>query len=128
MKYRTENLVGHQLDAAVAMASGLRYEPNALDGTGDAGWLVEFDDGQGMRVFSPSSTWADGGPIIERERIALVGWRREWVAAVNGFADIEGGITSEHGAKAEASGATALEAAMRAFVGWKLGGEIELPE
>jgi hypothetical protein len=61
-----------------------------------------------------STDWAHGGPIIEREQIAVY---------LNG----EDGWTGEDGWK-RATGPTPLVAAMRAYVASKLGDEIELPE
>jgi hypothetical protein len=66
-------------------------------------------------VFEPSENWADGGPIIERERIRLDP-RGVWVAAHD---------TCEW---TEYSGPTPLIAAMRCYVASKLGDEIEIPE
>jgi hypothetical protein len=68
---------------------------------------------------SPSTDWAQGGPIIERERIAIkangYGW---WFARVGG----------DFGQGEWVLGDTPLIAAMRAFVASKLGDEIEVPE
>jgi len=70
--------------------------------------------------FSPSDDWAQGGPIIEREKIDLhhqrhgdlsVGWVATWDS-----------WESEH------TGPTPLVAAMRCYVASKLGDEVELPE
>ena len=74
-----------------------------------------------------SSNWANGGPIIEREKIGLVrcggpqsnGMKppNEWRAMI----DIEIGTISKHGP-------TPLIAAMRAFVSSKLGDVVEVPD
>ena len=68
---------------------------------------------------SPSTNWAQGGPIIERGKITVdyretFGW---WVAYTNGSTDYEYGCT----------GPTPLIAAMRCYVASKLGDKIELP-
>jgi hypothetical protein len=70
--------------------------------------------------FEPSENWADGGPIIEREKIGLkyTGAAMEFVAWVNG----ELSTVHDH------YGPTPLIAAMRCYVASKLGDEIELPE
>jgi hypothetical protein len=71
------------------------------------GWL----DG-----FEPSTDWAQGGPIIERELIGLVPPldERGWAAATD---------------KTEFSyGPTALVAAMRCYVASKLGDDVDVPE
>jgi len=72
----------------------------------------EFDE------WAPSTDWAQGGPIIQREDIALhpvadtVGWfaHKVW------------------GEKGEYNGPTPLIAAMRCYVTSKLGDEIDVPE
>ena len=70
--------------------------------------------------WNPSTNWAQGGPIIERERIAVdyrdtFDW---WVAYVNGGTDEEYGCT----------GPTPLIAAMRCYVASTLGDDVEIPE
>jgi hypothetical protein len=65
----------------------------------------------------PSSDWAQGGPIIEREKI---GWfwdagNEHWCAANPKATFCE-------------DGPTPLVAAMRCFVASKLGDEVEIPE
>lgn len=75
--------------------------------------------------FSPSFKWSDGGPIIEREGIAI--WRgwKQWVANMPGGSDYQGDInyidtTNQLGI----SGPTLLIAAMRAYVASKFGKEV----
>jgi hypothetical protein len=67
--------------------------------------------------YRPSTNWALGGPIIEREKIATnYSMKREcWFA--------ENFIETEIG-----SGATPLIAAMRCYVASKLGDEVQIPE
>jgi hypothetical protein len=67
--------------------------------------------------FEPSENWGDGGPIIEREKIALDTWGDEWLAT-----RIEGSAISE------AIGPTPLVAAMRCYVMSQLGDEVEVPD
>ena len=59
-----------------------------------------------------SSSWEDGGPIIEREKIATAWHITRWVAWR--------GVV-EH------TGPTPLIAAMRCYVASKMGDEIEIP-
>lgn len=59
--------------------------------------------------FSPSTWWADGGPIIERERISITDRRDHWFADAPGVSEV---------------GPTPLIAAMRAFVASRLGKEV----
>ena len=71
-------------------------------------------------TFKPSTDWAQGGPIIEREKIGFkyTGAAMEFVAWVNG----ELSTVHDH------YGPTPLIAAMRCYVASKMGDEIELPE
>lgn len=88
---------------------------NALD------WAVakcEDDKTKGAWAFSrfkPSTDWAQGGAIIERERIELRG-------------DGDGGWIACDGLNPEQDGETPLIAAMRCYVASKLGDEVRLPE
>lgn len=128
MKHKVSQLDGALLDAAVAMAEG-REVHFALR----SGVAVPFMDRDRFDLWSPSQHWAQGGPIIERERIATIPYDEEmglekeahlvWGAHV-GQQDhwID---TSLH--YANGSGSTPLIAAMRAFVASKLGEEVELP-
>lgn len=64
-----------------------------------------------LKDFRPSSKWAHGGPIIERERIEM---RPESNGQWLGIAMVG----------SEAYGSTALIAAMRAYVASKFGSEL----
>jgi hypothetical protein len=87
-------------------------------------WAVGYIMGEKLRIldrqivwpedYSPSTDWAQGGPIIEREGIALYLYGgSEWNAHVGGR---------------ESVGPTPLIAAMRCYVASKLGDEVEIPE
>ena len=101
MKIKTSELIGSALDWAVAKCEG-----RANDGV----WDENF-----------SSNWLLGGPIIEREEIALEPMTHDehgdgWLAT-----RVEGpAICMEFGP-------TMLVAAMRCYVASKLGEEIETP-
>ena len=64
--------------------------------------------------YHPSTEWAQGGPIIEREKISLEWTGENWMAYI------------KH--DEEYFGPTPLIAAMRCYVASKLGDEIEVPE
>jgi hypothetical protein len=126
MKHNTSTLTGALLDAAVAKAEG--QEPEIVPYRVSGGMGITFVRDEpvcqvGAEHFEPSSRWEHGGPIIEREGIALVRPFGLWDAAVNGFVDTEGGISSRTGEAEDAP--TALVAAMRAYVAAKLGDEVE---
>lgn len=91
-------------------------------------WVVCKCEGeQPSRHTKYSTDWAAGGPIIEREGIAIdcvrCDWSIEsWIAALV-YEDVEfDGVT-----RAEKYGPTPLIAAMRCFVASKLGDEVEIP-
>jgi hypothetical protein len=69
----------------------------------------------------PSTDWAQGGPIIEREGIDICTSNRGgWIATL---------ITDwEEGAFVRGEGDTCLFSAMRCYVASKLGDEVEIPK
>ena len=76
---------GPLLDYWVAMAAGYVpvYQPDSADGPRvciskchDQGELVPV----APRAFRPSTSWSDGGPFIEREKIDLVHDFGRWMA------------------------------------------------
>ena len=96
---KTSALKGPALDWAVAKCEGLRTYIEVVEG------------------FKPSTDWAQGGPIIERERIAIWGDNPYWEAEFSDSYELTW-----------AKGPTPLVAAMRCYVASKLGDGIELPE
>jgi hypothetical protein len=96
---KTAELSGAALDWAVSQAEG------------NGGVWYESD--KDAVPFTPSTNWAQGGLIIEREKIDIL-YQEEfcWLAV---------GLSMT-----EAQGQTPLVAAMRCYVASKLGGEIEV--
>ncbi len=81
---------------------------------------LQFDDGT---AYSPSTDWAQGGPIIERiEGFELKIWL-ESNREVKCQAEIH-----NYGGDYIAFGPTPLIAAMRCYCASKLGDEVEIPE
>ena len=80
----------------------------------------------GTRKFLPSTDWAHGGPIIEREKIILLppyhyeSFNITWRAGLD--YDYEWCMGGEY------QGPTALIAAMRCYVASKMGAEVEIPQ
>lgn len=118
MKIKTAELTGAALDWAVATANGDYPQ-------WDAEWEVFYAaNGDDMDY---STDWAQGGPIIERERIFLkpsklsptTAKRIAWGA--HGFY----GNTEQ---KVHRHGPTPLIAAMRCYVASKLGDEVDVPD
>ena len=116
MKLKTTELQGAALDWAVANCEG------ELSQHGGQVHLVEskvrfYEDTLDIQ-YTPSTNWAQGGPIIERQRISTQTTEDYWDAD----------LTTESGAFIQSIGDTPLVAAMRAYVASQLGGEVELPE
>jgi hypothetical protein len=108
---------GPLLDYWVAMAAG--YDP-AYQADSDEGErvLISKCHHQGElvsvppRAFRPSTSWADAGPIIERERIELLSDFGRWMARHERREDYS---------RADAS---PLVTAMRAYLAWEYGDEV----
>jgi len=100
---KTSELTGAALDWAVA-----KCEP---------------DDWQDNQTYSPSTNWAQGGEIIEREWLDVTPWPNEsdedrrWQC-----------VQYDTHAYISAFGHTPLVAAMRCYVASKFGDEIDVPE
>ena len=119
---KTDELTGAALDWAVAkcMTGGEIFQSGRVAhavilhsvGGRAAPYFVK-DSGVVRCAFEPSTDWAQGGPIIERENIATAWHITRWVAWR--------GVV-EH------PGPTPLIAAMRCYVASKLGNDIEIPE
>ncbi len=116
---RVDTLEGALLDYWVAKADSLpiRWEFNANEAGGERGRLFyDFDNPvYRFKVFSPSTDWSQGGPIIERERINVLQWSQPdgmWRAAYG--VDFTKAMP----------GMTYLSAAMRCYVASKFGEEV----
>lgn len=111
-KIKTCEVTGVALDLLVSRAGNL---------PGRDGWGWFERDGEGFlsdplneRRYSPSTIWAQGGPIIEREELSI-------------SCEPDGKWHSESPSGWQ-YGPTALIAAMRCFVASKLGDEVDVPE
>ena len=115
---KTSGLIGAALDWAVAMCEGYFAEqPEYWVTAAGAKHFMGMRDGDVHWTHS-STDWSQGGPIIEREKIATV-----FKASGKWFA-----YTYEMAGKQAAEyGTTPLIAAMRCYVASKLGDDIELP-
>ena len=128
MKVKISELTGAALDWAVAKCEGRGIE---FDDPRDP-WLTR--DGisdQPLHSYTPSTDWAQSGPIIEREIFKLfrnVGGRftaqiKKRVPYYSPTYDADIGRDEVM----SVSGETPLIAAMRCYVASKLGDEVELP-
>lgn len=132
MKIKTNKLTDAALNWAVGIAYrgsqwcsdpeiGL-YHRDYLSGSRHVVIAIDyyFMDDWGLTLYSPSTDWAQGGPIIEREgllvRPSFTDERDKWTSiqwAPKGVCE---------------SGPTPLIAAMRCYIASKLGDEVEVPE
>lgn len=115
---KTAELQGAALDWAVAKCEGKDndceiHAGNVLYGRVTSGFIH----------YQPSTDWAQGGPIIERERICIDRMLNgEWIAVSRRQTDER----PEHDRML--AGSTPLIAVMRCYVASKLGDEVEIPE
>lgn len=121
MKASTKELTSAALDWAVAKCeeSITHYQDYRLV---DGELYSMFCDVWLSSPYSPSTNWARGGPIIERENMTIshspydhvfYGRTRPWCAEKKGRMEY---------------GSTPLIAAMRCYVASKLGDNIDIPE
>jgi hypothetical protein len=97
---KTSELIGMQLDWAVAKAEGYPDEDISVD------WNYSTD-------------WRLGGSLIEREGIQIQKHRSGWVALPE---------DAQFSEEEYQEGPTILIAAMRCYVASKLGDEVEIPD
>ena len=117
---KASELLGHALDWAVAKCEGVEIVYDRMNR-----WLETSDpryaEPNDPEIFSPSTYWAQGGAIIEREGISIVldddiddySWTATCIKPPY--------VSAEQGS-------TPLIAAMRCYVSSKLGEEIEIPD
>lgn len=131
MKIKTSDLTGAALDWAVAKAEGVPAE--LLTYFKNTGALVVTRAIGRSERLDYSTDWAQGGPIIERERIgtwdsAEEAHRGEWAAATNEWMSMDVESDEFLNSPMPYHGPTALIAAMRCYVASKLGDEVDVPE
>ncbi len=122
MKIKTSELTGAALDWAVAEADG-----TPIYRSGKTMTRMDMD---GNVYWQPSTDWAHGGPIIEREKVTLEhlygaggAGADVWVATLTCEDKKFGGVECF-----EEQGPTPLIAAMRCYVASELGDEVDVPE
>ena len=114
MKIKTSELTGAALDWAVAKAWQHVYSDKHI---------LEHATKNGFR---PSTDWAQGGPIIEREKIGIQRCVR--ACKYHGWLALKDEPFHDRSGEDEVWGETPLIAAMRCYVASKLGDTIEIPE
>ena len=125
-KVKTGDLIDAALDWMVAKADENLYpkgDVRLLDGkvfTIEAG---DYERSDRWQRYSPSTSWAQGGPILERERIGL--WPSD---SIEGMWAARPDYEVYPERLPPAYGPTPLIAAMRCFCCSKLGDTVEVPE
>ena len=109
---KTSELKGQALDWAVAKCEG-------VENTWGKSSMIPYDYFTGHRY---STDWAQGGPIIERERVGL------WPDIYGYFAEKNHFGKHHCAGRSTGWGTTPLIAAMRCYVTSKLGAEVEVPD
>lgn len=111
MKVKVSKLIGPALDWTVAKCEGhpkqcFPYTPN-----GD------------FTRFRPSTNWAQGGPIIEREGLYIAPYAGGWLSSDSVICESTDGF-----GPSVLPGNTPLIATMRCYVASRLGDEVEIPD
>jgi hypothetical protein len=111
---KTSELKDLALDWAVTVAEG--FDPETLNTKTGVVYSLRYG------VYTPSTDWAQGGPIVEREGICVFEESdRTWTADSYRYTDLDSPLYS-------GQGRTPLVAAMRCYVASKLGDEVEIPK
>jgi hypothetical protein len=122
MKVKVNEAEREVLDWMVVMAHGEQHNRD-FRFVGKRIYATQWAQDEGV-IYSPSATWANGGPIIERERLQVTTDRSgEWICSIP-YAVEMGGYRKY----IYTSGPTPLIAAMRCYVVSKLGEEVRVPE
>ena len=120
MKIKTSELTGAALNWAVAKCEGkveqdVYGSPELLE----SGLHLHYCDVLLSHPYSPSTDWAEGGPLIQMYEIDLKVVEEGMWQASNYFNDL---------AIHRFVGYSPLEAAMRCYVAFKLGDEVDIPD
>ena len=124
MKIKTKDLTGAALDWAVAKADENLYpkgDVRLLDGKVFTIEPGNYEQSDKWQLYAPSTSWAQGGPIIERENIS-VGYQGHLGVPLDSL------WYATNRVDACGFGQTPLSAAMRCYVAGKLGESVEVPE
>ena len=119
MKTKTSELQGSALDWVVAKC--LPDDTARIYFDEQTGEKLFLDDWE-VPEFSPSTDWAQGGPIIEREWLDVTPWPNE------SDEDLRWQCKQHDSIDCVAFGPTPLIAAMRCYVASQLGDEVEVQD
>lgn len=116
MKIKVAEAIGPTLDRLVTKCEGVFWSDN-----GYFVWkTTDAPDRYSKEAPSYSTDWAQGGPLIEGERV--------WIAPEIGKEGAGNAWSAVSLTGQVAFGPTALVAAMRCYVASKLGDEVDIPE
>ena len=127
MKIKTNKLVGAALDWTVAKCEGLKLYRNALlggqikEGWWVSGYYMDPNNWIPLNLLNFSTDWAQGGPIIEREKIQLLPSITKCEQPWHSSNPANDYVSHQYGP-------TPLIAAMRCYVASKLGDEVDVPD
>jgi hypothetical protein len=116
---KTAKLNGAALDWAVAKCEDVALVDGCI-------FTKDPDDDQVL--YSPSSDWAQGGPIIEREGIEVSVSRRHKRGHIEEWTACNESVDDQNWDAYIQTGETPLVAAMRCYVASRLGAQIEIPK
>lgn len=108
---RTQELIGPPLDWAVAKCEGRDIRPGR--------WRGKFSSNGG--IWQPSTDWQQGGLIIDHQDITVGPWDTSPARAIKGH-------DHDYAPTYTMVGPTKLIAAMRCYVAFVLGDEVQIPE
>lgn len=116
-KIKSHDLIGPALDYAVALYAGGAFRMHTPRGVGDCTPFPVIDwptsnYWTALTDYSPSTDWAIGGPIVDREGITCERQCRQWRSGI---------------LECRSYGKTALVAAMRSIVALRVGLVVEIP-
>jgi len=114
MKVKTITLTGHPLSWAVAQAAAVEVLIWG-NGGGDHAVVHPFTSRQYPTFYAPGVNWSHGGPIVECEWRPITTW-------------LFGQLGPNWRDNIDSTSDDVLRWFMRAFVGSKLGNEVEIPD
>ncbi|MEO9387110.1 phage protein NinX family protein [Chromobacterium phragmitis] len=114
MKVKAHELEGVALDWAVAKLRGVALSQVPLKRMLKTYGVLRLRHGA---LYSPSTEWAQGGPIVEQEQLQLM---HMW--------DCGGWSAMRYDNMRSVSGPNPLTAAMRCYVMNRVDGEIDVPD
>lgn len=118
MKIKTSDLTLLALDWAVAECEGMDIEIRPAGACGRPLYVLAAEAGRTPWTWTPTTSWHQAGPIIEREGICLWSEGYDWEAK----------IQTGPGEWLTEWDTSPLVAAMRCYVASKLGDEVDIPE